>query len=64
VVALAVSAKKHDLETDVLTPFAVVVEIVHPLVEALPLRLGSTRIKFVVCGIFPVYQAKVVLGLW
>lgn len=62
-VALTMAAKEYDLVPDVFTLATVVIQIMNPFVEALPLRLGTLGIKLVVCGVFSVYQPKVVRGL-
>lgn len=57
------ATKEDQLVADIFALVTMMVEIVNPFAEALPLRLGTLRIKLVVCGVFPVYQPKVVLSL-
>lgn len=56
-------AEEEDLVTNVVALVTIVVKIMDPFIEALPLRLGTVRIKLVIGGVFPVYQPKVVLSL-
>lgn len=57
------ATKEDQLVADIFALVTMMVEIVNPFAKALPLRLGTLRIKLVVCGVFPVYQPKVVLSL-
>lgn len=53
----------QDLVTDVTILLAVVVEVVDPSGEALPLFLGSIGVELAICGILAVDEAKVVIDL-